>query len=134
MTAQVSLPWEEKLELGTVLRHKRDAERKMIGHSHENPIMDSSIYNVVFSDGEVLEYSANVITENLYSQVDDEGHHQVMIDKLIDHKKDSTAVPIKDRTFKHKGKTRKRITTHGWKLCVSWKDGSTSYERLSDLK
>ena len=44
------------------------------------------------------------------------------------------AVPIEDGTFKHKGKTRKRITTRGWKLCVSWKDGSTSYERLSDLK
>ena len=114
VTAQVSLPREEKLELGTVLRRKRDAEGKLIGHSHENPIMDSSIYDVVFSDGEVLEYSANVIAENLYSQVDDEGHHQVMIDNIIDHKKDSTAVPIEDRTFKHKGKTRKRITTRGW--------------------
>ena len=75
--------------------------------------MDSSIYDVVFSDGEVLEYSANVIAENLYSQVDDEGHHQVMIDNIINHKKDLTAVPIEDRTFKHKGKTRKRITTRG---------------------
>ena len=68
--------------------------------------MDSSIYDVVFSDGEVLEYLANIITENLYSQVDNEGHHQVMIDNIIDHnKKDSTAVPIIDRTFEHNGKT-----------------------------
>ena len=64
--------------------------------------MDSSIYDVVFSDGEVLEYSANIIAENLYSQVDDEGHHQVMIDNIMNHKKDSTAVPIKDGTLNTK--------------------------------
>jgi hypothetical protein len=40
----------------------------------------------------VLEYAANVIAENLYSQVDDEGHHQVMIEDIVDHKKDSSAV------------------------------------------
>ena len=27
-----------------------------------------------------------------------------------------------------------RRTTQGWKLCVLWKDGSTSWERLADLK
>ena len=96
MTAQISLPRDEKLELGTVLHRKRDGEGKLISHSHVNPIMESSIYDVVFSDGEVLEYLAHVINENLYSQVDNEGHHQVMIDNIIDHKKDSTTVPIED--------------------------------------
>jgi hypothetical protein len=24
--------------------------------------------------------------------------------------------------------------TKGWKLCVKWKDGTTSWERLADLK
>jgi hypothetical protein len=28
----------------------------------------------------------------------------------------------------------KRITTKGWKLCVEWKDGPTTWERLADLK
>ena len=27
-----------------------------------------------------------------------------------------------------------RRSTAGWKLCVQWKDGSTSWEKLSDLK
>ena len=27
-----------------------------------------------------------------------------------------------------------RCTTKGWKLCVSWKDGTTSWETLSNLK
>jgi hypothetical protein len=25
-------------------------------------------------------------------------------------------------------------TTKGWHLCVEWKDGTTSWERLADLK
>jgi hypothetical protein len=28
----------------------------------------------------------------------------------------------------------RRITTKGWQLCVEWKDGSTTWERLADLK
>ena len=27
-----------------------------------------------------------------------------------------------------------RLTTKGWKLCVGWRDGSTSWEPLKDLK
>ena len=26
------------------------------------------------------------------------------------------------------------MTTKGWQLCVEWKDGSTTWERLADLK
>ena len=32
------------------------------------------------------------------------------------------------------GKHHMRHTSQGWKLCVLWKDGSTSWERLADLK
>jgi hypothetical protein len=32
------------------------------------------------------------------------------------------------------GKRQPRKTTAGWKLCVKWKDGSTSWERLADMK
>ena len=33
-----------------------------------------------------------------------------------------------------KGKKQLKRTTVGWDLCVQWKDGSTSWEKLSDLK
>ena len=32
------------------------------------------------------------------------------------------------------GKSYKQKTTRGWKLCIEWKDKSTSWERLSDMK
>ena len=43
--------------------------------------------------GTVLEYAANIIAENIYSQVDDEGKQQVLIEDIVDHKSDATAVP-----------------------------------------
>ena len=93
-----------------------------------------SVYEIQFSDSQVLEYSATLIAEHLYSQVDEEGSHQVLMDEIVDHKKDSMAVPKSDGTFLHKGKTHKPLTTHGWKLCIQWKDRSTSWECLADLK
>ena len=81
-----------------------------------------------------MEYSANVIAENLYSQVDAEGHRYVLLDSIIDHRKDSSAVSKEDEFFMCKGKRVRRRTTRGWKLCVQWKDGSTSWVALKDLK
>jgi hypothetical protein len=42
-------------------------DRHRGGHDDVNPILDTRIYEVEFPDGEVLEYAANVIAENLYS-------------------------------------------------------------------
>ena len=33
-----------------------------------------------------------------------------------------------------KGKRVPRKTTKGWHLCVQWRDGTTTWERLADLK
>ena len=42
---------------------------------------------------------------------------------------------IKDGTFITKSGTRRdKPTTKGWKLLVSWKDGTTSWVRLADMK
>lgn len=134
VTAQVQLPRDDTLELGTITRRKRDQEGRLIGKYDPNPALDTRVYEVEFPDGQTLEYSANIIAENLYSQVDEEGHHQVMMDEIVDHKSDNSAVQPDDGWVTVRGRRRRRITTKGWKLCVRWKDGSTSWEPLSDLK
>ena len=37
-------------------------------------MLDTRIYDVLFPDGAVRQYSANSIVENMYSQVDQEGN------------------------------------------------------------
>ena len=39
-----------------------------------------------------------------------------------------------DQKTTQKGRTYYRRSTAGWKLCCQWKDGSTSWTKLSDLK
>jgi hypothetical protein len=83
----------------------------------------------------VEEYSANVIAQNLYSQLDSEGHGYLMLDAIVDFRKDSNALPLKECFIvSSNGNIHKHSTTQGWFLCIEWKDGSTSWEPLKDLK
>ena len=73
--------------------------------------------------------------ENIYTQIDKEGNMFVLLDEIIDHKKDPSAIDISNGTYTTKnGMTRKVITTKGWQLLVSWKDGTSSWVRLANLK
>jgi hypothetical protein len=93
------------------------------------------LYQVQFPEGQVEEYSANVIAQNLYSQLDSEGHRFVLLEDIIDYEKNEDAVPYENRfIISNNGNIHKRCTTKGWSLCVLWKDGSTSWESLKDLK
>ena len=124
-----------ELHHATVKRRRVDDDGNPIGSSHKNPILDSREYDVEFLDGTVEILTANIIAENLLAQVDEEGHRQLLLDKIIDFRKDSSAVPKGNETIvTRNGVTRKRMTTRGWELCVIWKDGSTDWVSLKDLK
>ena len=43
-------------------------------------------------------------------------------------------IPKEAGTFTFKGRTHQKKTTRGWSLCILWKDGSTLWEPLKDLK
>ena len=79
--------------------------------------------------------TANLIAENLLSQVDEDGHRQMLFSKIIDHRVTQDAIPKSQGTFiTPSGAIRKKRTTRGWELCVQWKGGSTEWVELEDLK
>ena len=43
------------------------------GIYHEDPRLNSMIYDVEFPDGQIKEYSANMIAKNMLTQIDSEG-------------------------------------------------------------
>jgi hypothetical protein len=65
-----------------------------IGHSHTNPLFDTREYDCIFDDGTMERYTANIIAENLYSQCDREGHSFLVLNEIVDHAKDHSAVPM----------------------------------------
>jgi hypothetical protein len=46
----------------------------------------------VFDDGRVEAFSANMIAENMFEQIDSEGQIQRLLEEIIDHKKGSDAI------------------------------------------
>ena len=98
-------------------------------------MLNTRIYDVLFPDGSVRQYAANIIAENLYSQVDDEGFRYQLLDEIIDHKTDEQAISKGDGfVYTQSGQKRRRMTTKGWWFLVSWKDGDQSWVPLKDLK
>ena len=69
------------------------------------------------------------------SQVDEEGYTHYMLDEIVDHRKDDTAVTKETGTYTtSKGRVYPKQTTKGWQFCCQWNDGSTSWHPLKDVK
>ena len=119
MTACVLLPRGGDQERGWVRRRVKDDDGKPIGLRHSNPVLDTRSYEVEFADGSTEVYTANLIAENLFAQVDSEGHEHLLLSTIIGHASDRSAVLADDGFITAKnGITRPRITTCGWKLQV----------------
>ena len=112
-----------------------DSEGDPIGKESLNPITDTRLYEVEFADGTREPEPANVIAENLLSQVDQEGHRQLLLDEIVSHRRLEDTILKSEGTFiSSSDATRKKQTTRGWELCVQWKDGSTNWISLKDIK
>jgi hypothetical protein len=133
--AELTLPQGEKMMNAKVIGRHKDKNGNIIGSFNENPILNTIVYDVEFPDGAMKQYAANLIAENMYSQVDSEGHHYSLLDSIIDYGTDGNAVPLgKEYVITKRGRKRLRQTTAGWKLLVLWKGGSKQWIPLKDLK
>ncbi|EJK65892.1 hypothetical protein THAOC_13210, partial [Thalassiosira oceanica] len=115
-----------------VLRTAVDKDGKVIGNPSEHPQLNTVLYDVQCWDGKVRQYAANVIAENILSQVDTNGRVGVHLRRIADHKREADAVRREELTGSKKSKLR--FTTRGWKFKVLWSDGSYEWIHLSDLK
>ena len=119
----------------TVKRRAVDADGRPIGVASSNPMTDTRLYKVEFVDGTEDTISANIIAENLLSQIDAEGHRQLMLKEIIDHRKLDTAIDEDNAFFTtHMGIRRRKQTTRGWDICVEWKDGTSQWIAMKDMK
>ena len=79
--------------------------------------MDTREYELEYDDGTHDRYFANVIAENLYSQVDSEGHQFLVLDEISDHRSDGTAILVADGfTVSRNGNRIPKKTTQGVNL------------------
>ena len=122
------------MQTGKVKRRKVDDLGVPTGHRHDNPILDTCTYYVEFPDGAEMEYTANMIAENMRAQCDIDGNQWLLMEAIIDNRSDESVVKRKDAFITVNNRMQRVKTTKGWELCIQWKDGTTTWQRLADMK
>jgi hypothetical protein len=134
LKAEVTLPIGGEMLSGKVSSRKRYGDGNLIGMANANPIIDIRMFVVEFPDGLEDKYSANIIAENLLSMCDSEGNQFLLLKHITDHRKEDNALSEEDSYVWARGRKYPKKSTKCWKLCIEWKDGTTSWEPLSTLK
>ena len=113
------MPHQDELWNSRILRQSLYPTSRSVGIYHKNPILNTLVYAVEFPDRNVIEYSVNVISEKLLSQVDDEGFTLNIFNSILEYTKYYSAIENKDLYFRTRsGTKRTRKTTDGWKFLV----------------
>ena len=84
---EVSLQIREETAIGKVIQHALVTDRTLAGTYYENPFLNTTIYEVEFPNGEVKEYAAKIIANNMLTQVDSYGFYLTMMKGIIDYKR-----------------------------------------------
>ena len=132
---ELILPRGSTLSKGRFTGRKRDVGIQVGGRANNNPILGTRTYLLQFDDGKVTELTANVIAALMYAQCDPDGNMYVMLDYLTGHCKSSKDISMEDqKATDSRGCNVMRRSTAGWQIFCQCKDGSTSWEKLCDLK
>jgi hypothetical protein len=124
------------MSVGKVIQRALGPDETVAGTYDENPFLNTMIHKVEFPDGDVKEYAANIIAENMLTRVDSDDYSLTMMKGIINYKRDdAVAVPKSDMyVITSHGQKKMRKTTIGWKLLVQWADDSESWIALKDMK
>ena len=70
-----ALDWGgEQPKYARVKKWLKDNQGRPIGIASDNPILDTRMYEVEYQDSHTAALAANIIAENLFAQVDEEGN------------------------------------------------------------
>jgi hypothetical protein len=83
-------------QFARVTKRLRDKDDHPIVTANYNPLLDTLEYEVEFLDGHKESLSANLIAQHLFSQVDEEGHNHILLDDIIDFRRNDTAIDKAD--------------------------------------
>ena len=86
---ELNLPQGEELRRAKVISRTKDKDGSIRGTYDDQPNLNSLIYDIEFTDGELYKYSVNVIAKNMYFEVDTKRHSHTLLDSIIDFSKDA---------------------------------------------
>ena len=95
--AEILLPRGDQKARGNVVARSKYAKGNVMGRSQPKPILDTRMYQVEFTGGNVTESTANAIAESMYAQCNTEGNEYLLLDALVDYQKDNKAISLSDQ-------------------------------------
>ena len=70
-----------------------------VGKAQNNLLLDTKVYTIRYTDGHEAAMMGNQIAKNLFAQVNDNGYQYVLMDEIIDHRFDESAIGDNNRYF-----------------------------------
>ena len=132
---ELNMPHMDEMRRAKVMRRTTSPEGEEYGAHDPNPLLSTIAYDLEFDDGSIKQVGANIIAQQMYQQVDSDGHMSTMIEHIVDHDTDGTEVKKgKQSLTTPSGEKRPRQSTKGWNLKVKWKDGSHDWVPLAVIK
>ena len=93
------------------------------------------MYEVEYNNGHTTSLAANLIAKNLFTQVDQERNLFTILESITGTRTDGTQVIQQDAFVHISMGTKIRVnTTKLWEIFIQWKDGSTTWNTLKNLK
>ncbi len=100
------IPCSNTFACGIIVSCKHNAEGNIIGHAHDNPILDSCVYDIELADRKVTALTANAIAKAMYAQCDPDGNKYILFDELIEVKRTDDALNLEQQKITVNGTTR----------------------------
>ena len=125
----------DRPEFTRVKKRLKDTNGMPTGVANDNHILDSRMYEVKYTYRYIAAMAANMIYENLFTEVDQEGNIFLLIKSIIGTRTNNTKTLKQDAFVITKSGTKQRKnTTKEWEVCIQWKGGSSTWNKLKYIK
>lgn len=120
---------------GTVVKRAKGDDGKVIGNRDNNPILDTRRYTVQLTDGSEHEFAANIIAENIYAQVNNQGQHELCFKEITGHRiQPDYSAPSEPIPTRHGQNWKLPKTTKGVEIQVQFRDGTECWLPMSEVR
>jgi hypothetical protein len=122
-------------KFANVTKRMKDAAGNPIDTAHDNPILDTRLYEVEYLDRHKAAMAASVIAENMLAQVDHDGNRQILFETITYHRNDGTELQEGEPSIKNSSRVTRNVeTTKGWECLIQWHNRSTTWNKMKDIK
>ena len=91
-----------------------DADYNPILQCDTNLILNTHVYGAILPGGYIEKYSASLIYDHLYSQMDEKGYRHTIIDDIVDHQNISSGIERCDAyVTSSRGHRKRKLATKG---------------------